>query len=131
MASAHQRDQKMALRLAGFQLVTSLVLAGVLMLIKPAAAWAALAGSLTGVLASGCFAAVSLRSGEQASSARIVFDFYVGEVGKLVVIVVCMVAVFRYWPGIQEGFNALALFGAFLLTQAAYIVAPAFIEKGS
>ena len=31
----------MALRLAGFQLVTSLVLAGVLMLIKPAAAWAA------------------------------------------------------------------------------------------
>lgn len=130
MASVHQRDLRMAMRIAGFQLIMCLVLTGALMLVKHAAGWAALAGGLTGVLASGCFAVVSLRSGEQASSARIVVDFYLGEVGKLVVIIVCMAAIFTFWPGIQEGFNALALFGAFLLTQAAYIVAPVLMERG-
>ncbi|RLA47478.1 MAG: hypothetical protein DRR06_02435 [Gammaproteobacteria bacterium] len=133
MIRVRHGDLELALYIGLVQLVISLLLAGALMLINPVTSSAALAGGLTGLLASACFALICLRSDDQRSAAKIVVDFYLAQAAKWIVVVVSMAISFIYLPafdeGIDEGINVLALFGAFLLTQSAYIAVPVFLKK--
>ena len=129
MTSASQDDLKLALYIAIVQLVLAFLIAAVLLMAGLATASAGLAGGLIGLLASTCFALISLRSGEQSSAGKIVTDFFLGQAAKWIVIVVCMVATFKYLPDIDKGLNILALLGVFLVTQSAYIVAPTLLNK--
>ena len=145
MIRVRHGDLELALYIGLVQLVMSLLLAGVLMLINPVTSSAALAGGLTGLLASGCFAVICLRPDDQRSAGKVVVDFYLAQAVKWIVIVVGMSISFIYLPAfnvgndvvngvgndkaIDEGMNVLALFGAFLLTQSAYIAIPLFLKK--
>lgn len=127
MLASRRYDVRLALLIALIQLAMSVILASGLWLLDPATGWAALVGGLTGGVASGVFALISLR--QTASSGKMLLGFYLGEAVKLLVIVVSLTAVFKFLPFVHEGDKALALFGAFLLTQAAYIVAPSLVKQ--
>lgn len=90
---------------------------------------AALAGSMINVIASAYFALVSLKLPKNATPGIILARFYIGEMGKFVVVAVGFVGVFRYFPDISQGRHAIVLFVAFLLTQLAFIVAPLLLKK--
>lgn len=90
---------------------------------------AALAGSMINVIASAYFALVSLKLPKNATPGIILARFYIGEMGKFVVVAVGFVGVFRYFPDISQGRYAIVLFVAFLLTQLAFIVAPLLLKK--
>lgn len=90
---------------------------------------AALAGALIGFAASCSFALISLRSGTDRSAGRILLDLYLGQLAKWIVIVITMVATFKYLPGVDQNLNILMLLAIFLLTQSAYIIAPSAVKK--
>ena len=129
MNSASQEDLKLALYIAIVQLVLALVMAAVLLIAGIATASAGLAGGLIGLLASGGFAMISLRSEKRSSAGKIVTDFYLGQIAKWTIIVITMTTTFKYLPGIDKGLNVLALLGVFLSTQSVYIVAPTLLKK--
>jgi F0F1-type ATP synthase assembly protein I len=110
--------------IAAIQLTFSITLGAALSLLNPHTGLAALTGGLTGLLASGCFALIVLGSKKQQSAGRIVFDFYLAELVKLATVVACSILIFKHMPIVWNGLNVLALFGAYLLMQGAYILAP-------
>jgi F0F1-type ATP synthase assembly protein I len=128
MISASQEDLKLTLYIAAVQLILALLLAVVFLLVGTVTASAALAGGLIGLLASGCFALISFRSGERSSAGKIVTDFYLAQIAKWAVIVISLSITFRYLPGIDKGWNVLVLLGVFLSTQSAYIFAPTLLK---
>ena len=90
---------------------------------------AALVGCMINVVASGYFAIVSLKLPKNASPGMILARFYVGEVGKFVIVAVCFGWVFKYLPELIKGRQAIMLFVAFLIAQLAFVVAPLVYEK--
>ncbi|MBQ0720590.1 MAG: ATP synthase subunit I [Gammaproteobacteria bacterium] len=90
---------------------------------------AALVGCMINVVASGYFAVVSLKLPKNASPGMILARFYVGEVGKFVIVAVCFGWVFKYLPELIKGRQAIMLFVAFLIAQLAFVVAPLVFEK--
>lgn len=129
MESAHRGDLKLALTIATTQLTIVLVLAGLYGFFETLMLSAAFVGALIGLVASGCFALISLRSGTDRSAGRVLLDLYLGQMAKWIVIVMAMVATFKCLPGIDQGLNILVLMGGFLLTQSAYIIAPNVVQK--
>ncbi len=90
---------------------------------------AALVGCLINVIASGYFAIVSLKLPKNASPGIILARFYVGEVGKFVIVAVCFAWVFKYLPELIQGRQAIILFVAFLIAQVAFVVAPLVLKE--
>jgi len=90
---------------------------------------AALVGCMINVIASGYFAIVSLKLPKNASPGIILARFYVGEVGKFVIVAVCFGWVFKNLPELIQGRQAIILFVAFLITQVAFIVAPLVLKE--
>lgn len=122
-------DQKLTGCVAAMQLLLSVMLAAALSLIDVKVGLVAMTGGVIGLLASACFALVTLRSGQQISAGRVVLDFYLGEVVKLAVVIVCLILAFRNIPVVWDSVNVLALLGAYLLTQSANIIAPIILAK--
>lgn len=109
---------------------------------------AAIVGSAINVVATTYFALVALglskastskapkpgsvlnRDSGELKPGAVLARFYIGEVGKFIVIAVCFTVVYRHFPELVHGYNAVALFAAFLIAQTAYVVAP-FILKDS
>lgn len=129
MDSLHRGDLKLALTIAVTQLTVVLLLAILFVLFETSMISAALAGALIGLAASCSFALVSLRSGTDRSAGRVLLDLYLGQIAKWIVIVISMVATFKYLPGVDQGLNILVLLAVFLLTQSAYIIAPSVVQK--
>ncbi len=90
---------------------------------------AALVGSMINVIGSGYFAVISLKLPKNASPGMILARFYIGEVGKFVVVAVCFVWVFKSLPELIQGRHAVILFVAFLLTHVAFVVAPLVLKE--
>ncbi|MBV1931966.1 MAG: ATP synthase subunit I [Porticoccaceae bacterium] len=129
MESAHQGDLKLALVIAATQLTIVLLLAILFVLFETSILSAALVGALIGLAASCSFALISLRSGTNRSAGKVLLDLYLGQLAKWIVIVITMVATFKYLPGVDQGLNILVLLAVFLLTQSAYIIAPSVVQK--
>ncbi len=144
MTGALREDRKLARYIVVAQLMLTLSLAMVSLLMGVVTASAAFAGGIIGAAASGCFALVSLRSGEsifehnaglerssgqEKSAGKILLDFYLGQATKWLVIVISMALAFNYLPGIDQNLNILVLLGVFLLTQSAYVAVPVYLKK--
>jgi ATP synthase protein I len=129
MESAHRSDLKLALAIAVTQFTIVLLLAILFVLFETSMLSAALMGALIGLVASSCFALISLRCGTDRSAGKVLLDLYLGQIGKWIVIVITMVATFKYLPGVDQGLNILVLLGVFLLTQSAYIIVPGVVQK--
>ncbi len=129
MKRAHQGDLKLALVIGAAQLIIAFLLAILFFLFRSSIFSAALAGALIGFAASCSFALISLRSGTDRSAGRILLDLYLGQLAKWIVIVITMVATFKYLPGVDQNLNILMLLAIFLLTQSAYIIAPSAVKK--
>ena len=89
----------------------------------------AFVGCAINIIASGYFAVVSLKLPKNASPGMILARFYIGEVGKFVIVAVCFGGVFKYLPELIQGRHAIILFAAFLIAQLAYVVAPLLLEE--
>ena len=121
---------KLAFSFIGVQLAICLLLVvSTLLVFDRAMAEAALAGCLINLVASGYFAVVSLKLPKNASPGMILARFYVGEVGKFVIVAVCFGWVFKYLPELVQGRYAIILFVAFLIAQLAFIIAPLVLKE--
>lgn len=121
---------KLAFGFIGVQLAISLlVVVGTFIVFDRRMAEAALVGCMINVIASGYFAIVSLKLPKNASPGMILARFYVGEVGKFVIVAVCFVWVFKFLPELIQGRYAIILFVAFLIAQVAFVVAPLLLKK--
>ncbi len=126
-----QSGIKLALSFIGVQLIVCLlIVVSTLVVFDRKMAEAALVGCMINVIASGYFAIVSLKLPKGASPGIILARFYVGEVGKFVIVAVCFGWVFKFLPEIVQGRYAIILFVAFLIAQVAFIVAPLVLKKG-
>lgn len=132
MSSGSEEESgiKLALSFIGVQLgVCLLVVVSTLVVFDRKMAEAALVGCMINAIASGYFAIVSLKLPKRASPGIILARFYVGEVGKFVIVAVCFGWVFKFLPGLVQGRYAIILFVAFLIAQMAFIVAPLVLKK--
>ena len=121
---------KLALGFIGVQLaICLLVVVGTFVVFDRKMAEAALVGCMINVVASGYFALVSLKLPNNASPGMILARFYVGEVGKFVIVAVCFAWVFKFLPELIQGRQAIILFVAFLIAQVAFVVAPLVLKK--
>jgi len=121
---------KLAFAFIGVQFAISLLIGiSTLVVFDRRMAEAALIGSMINVVASGYFAIVSLKLPKNASPGMILARFYVGEVGKFVIVVVCFAWVFKYLPELLQGRQAIILFVAFLIAQVAFVVAPLVLKE--
>ena len=121
---------KLAFSFIGVQLAISLlVVVSTFIVFDRRMAEAALVGCMINVIASGYFAIVSLKLPKNASPGMILARFYVGEVGKFVIVAVCFVWVFKFLPELIQGRHAIILFVAFLIAQVAFVVAPLLLKK--
>jgi len=121
---------KLAFSFIGVQFAICLLLVvSTLLVFDRAMAEAALAGCLINLVASGYFAVVSLKLPKNASPGMILARFYVGEVGKFVIVAVCFGWVFKYLPELVQGRYAIILFVAFLIAQLAFIIAPLVLKE--
>ena len=131
--SSSEKDKsgvKLAFGFIGVQLaICLLVVISTYVVFDRKMAEAALVGCLINVVASGYFAIVSLKLPKNASPGMILARFYVGEVGKFVIVAVCFGWVFKYLPELVQGRYAIILFVAFLIAQLAFIIAPLVLKE--
>ena len=121
---------KLAFGFIGVQLaICLLVVISTYVVFDRKMAEAALIGCMINVIASGYFAIVSLKLPKNASPGMILARFYVGEVGKFVIVVVCFGWVFKNLPELIQGRHAIILFVAFLIAQVAFVVAPLVLKE--
>ena len=121
---------ELAFGFIGVQLAISLLIVmGTFIVFDRSMAEAALVGCMINVVASGYFAIVSLKLPKNASPGMILARFYVGEVGKFVIVAVCFGWVFKFLPELVKGRHAIILFVAFLIAQVAFVVAPMVLKK--
>ena len=121
---------KLAFSFIGVQLIICLlVVVSTFVVFDRRMAEAALVGCMINVVASGYFAIVSLKLPKNASPGMILARFYVGEVGKFVIVAVCFGWVFKFLPELVQGRHAIILFVAFLIAQVAFVVAPMVLKK--
>lgn len=91
---------------------------------SPMSALAALMGGSVALVASAVFGLISLTSVRGRSAGAVVVAFYVGEIGKFVVVAVGFALISRCTPELT-GPNTLLLFGVFAATLMAQWVVPA------
>ena len=121
---------KLAFSFIGVQLIICLlVVVSTFIVFDRKMAAAALVGCMINVVASGYFAIASLKLPKNASPGMILARFYVGEVGKFVIVAVCFGWVFKFLPELVQGRHAIILFVAFLIAQVAFVVAPMVLKK--
>jgi F0F1-type ATP synthase assembly protein I len=122
---------KLAFSFIGVQLIICLmVVVSTFVVFDRKMATAALVGCMVNVVASSYFAIVSLKLPKNASPGMILARFYVGEVGKFVIVAVCFGWVFKFLPELVQGRHAIILFVSFLVAQVAFVVAPIVLKKG-
>lgn len=91
---------------------------------SPMSALAVLMGGSVALAASAVFGLISLMSARGRSAGAVLAAFYVGEIGKFVVVAVGFVLISRCAPELT-GPNTLLLFGVFAATLTAQWVVPA------
>lgn len=92
---------------------------------SPMSALAVLMGGSVALAASAVFGLISLMSARGRSAGAVVAAFYVGEIGKFVVVAVGFVLISRCCAPELTGPNTLLLFGVFAATLTAQWVVPA------
>jgi ATP synthase protein I len=112
------------IRVIGLQLVVVATGSLVALWWSPVSALAALMGGAIALAASAVFGLISLMSVRGRSGGAVVVAFYVGEVGKFVVVAVGFVLVSRCCAQELTGPNALLLFGVFAATLTAPWLVP-------
>lgn len=130
-SSVQDKDgSKLAFGFIGVQLAISLVVVlSTFVVFDRSMAEAALVGCMINVIATSYFAIVTLKLPKSASPGMILARFYVGEVGKFVIVAVCFGWVFKFLPELIQGRHAIILFVAFLIAQVAFVVAPLVLKK--
>jgi F0F1-type ATP synthase assembly protein I len=91
---------------------------------SPMSALAVLMGGSVALAASAVFGLISLMSARGRSAGAVVVAFYLGEIGKFVVVAAGFVLISRCAPELT-GPNTLLLFGVFAATLTAQWVVPA------
>lgn len=112
------------IRVIGLQLAVVATGSLVALWWSPESALTALMGGAIALGASTVFGLISLMSVRGRSGGAVVVAFYVGEVGKFIVVAVGFVLVSRCWAQELTGPNALLLFGVFAATLTAPWLVP-------
>jgi len=117
-------QQTLLIRVIRLQLAVIAIGSLVALWWSPMSALAVLMGGSVALAASAVFGLISLISARGRSAGAVVVAFYVGEIGKFVVVAVGFVLISRCAPELT-GPNTLLLFGVFAATLTAQWVVPA------
>ncbi len=125
MSIAPRRDRKLAYRLIVLQLVLSALLIGVAAVYDTTAVAAVAVGGLTSTAANGFYVWMALKAAIAAPAAEVARNFYIGAVGKFLVVVVSLAVAFSVLDTLGDTRNALVLFATLIVVHSGYWVAPA------
>lgn len=93
------------------------------------AALAALSGGLIMLVATLFVAVVALRPSGDASVHRALKQFYIGALGKYIIVVMGLLVAFSQAAALREEANALVLFATLFFVQSAYWLAPQLMQR--
>lgn len=122
--SEHNNTRQLALKVGLLQTLL-LALSGLICLLNQSVmATAAFVGAAIGLMGSTAFAVVSLSTGNGWSAGRIMFKIYIAQATRYMLIFAGLITAYSTLPGISRYMNVVALLGALLLSQFAYLIAP-------
>ena len=117
-----------ALRLVGIQLLVVMILALSGLVVRWQVATSLLAGGLIGVVGSAWLAWFAFRPSALRPAKEILASFYIGEIGRFLIVMVLFVLAFRQVAVLAEPRNALMLFLAFVASQVVIAIASHLIH---
>ena len=120
------KQHSFAFQLVLAQFIVALLLAGVSLLIsqRPEVSLSLLVGGLTCCLANLWFAVVAFRPKLRATPGKMLSAFYVGEMGRFVVIALAFMVAFQRLEWLKEVDNVVALFAGYMVNQGVVWVFP-------
>jgi F0F1-type ATP synthase assembly protein I len=114
----------------GLQAISAVVLALIGLVFHPHIAEALLAGGMIGVAGSAWVAFVVFRPSGIHPAKEILVSFYLGEIGKFLIVTTLFIVAFRQAVFLRESRNALMLFLAFFSSQLVIIFTPRLLKQG-
>jgi ATP synthase protein I len=124
-----KQDRIRAFRLVGFQalVVVAIALSG--LVAQRQIALSLLAGGAIGLAGSAWLALLAFRPSATRPAKEILASFYIGEIGRFLIVMVLFILAFKQLAWLAEPRNALMLFLAFIASQLAIAVAPQLVNK--
>jgi len=123
-------DRLRALRLVAFQAAMAVVIAlAGWMFSRWQIAVALAVGGAVGVAGSAWLAVAAFSRSGTRPAKEVLASFYIGETGRLLVVVVLFVVAFRQLALLAEPINAMMMFLAFVASQVALAAAPLLVRE--
>jgi F0F1-type ATP synthase assembly protein I len=129
MLKSDGEDRITILRLLGLQLIVALLLGSAVFVFSVEAALSCWVGGAIAIVANGWMALVVFRPRAASSPQSLLISLYVGEMGKLLFVMAFFALAFKELSLLREPRNALVMFVAFLLVQAAMWLWPLVSAK--
>jgi ATP synthase protein I len=129
MLDIDRRDRWTAFRLVGVQAMTVVVLAGAGRFFGVEQMLALLIGGMIGVAGSAWLAFFAFRPSGTRSAKVILVSFYLGEIGKVLILASLFIVVFRHFDWLREPQRALLVFVGFLAGQFASLLVPRLLWR--
>jgi len=126
-----RRDRAKAFRLVAFQAVMAVAIALMGLLAQPQIAIALLVGGAIGTAGGAWLAFVAFRPSGVRPAKEILTSFYIGEIGKILIVMIFFVLAFRQIVFLRESRNALMMFFGFFINQLAIVVAPLLVNRAA
>jgi len=125
-----RRDRMKALQWVGFQAVAVLVLAIAGLFVHVQIALSLLMGGAIGVTGNSWLAFVAFGPSGTRPAKEILASFYLGGIGKFLIVMILFIVAFRQIAFLREAQNALMMFLAFFISQLVIVLAPRLLKQG-
>jgi ATP synthase protein I len=124
-----KKDRIRVLRLVGFQIlaVATLALAG--LVVQWQMALSLLIGGVIGVAGSAWLALLAFRQSATRPAKEILAAFYIGEIGRFLIVTVLFALAFKQLALLADPRNALMLILAFIVSQVVIAIAPRLVSR--
>ena len=129
MFDMDRRDRWTAFRLVGVQAIAVVAMAGAGRLFGVEQMLALFAGGMIGVIGSAWLAFFAFKPSGSQSAKTILVSFYLGEIGKMLILASLFIVVFRHFEWLREPQRALLVFVGFLTGQFSSLLAPRLLWR--
>jgi len=125
-----RRDRAKAFYLVGFQAMSVIAISMVGLIFAQQIAVSLLIGGMIGVAGSAWLAFIAFRPSGTRSAKEILVSFYLGEIGKFLIVMILFIVAFKLLALLRESRNALMLFLGFFSSQLVIVFAPRLLKQG-
>jgi len=123
-----RRDRANAFRLVGFQTASAMIVAAAGLVVQPHIALSLAIGGMIGVAGSTWLTFVAFRPSGTRPAKEILVSFYLGEIGKFLIVMILFIVAFKQIAFLREAQNALMMFLAFFISQLVIVLAPRLLK---